>query len=240
MLTQCRPLRDVLAEVPDFRAARGKRHSLTAILCLVSVAVLCGYRSYSAVAQWARIYPADLVRAPGFTHPTPPCAATLCGVLRRLDRARLEAALGAWAEEVLASLPVAPGEDEAVALDGKTLRGSRRQGALEVHPLSALSHRLGLTLGQRAVGDKTNEITVAVPLPRGLVLEGRVFTMDALLTQRAIAEAIIDQGGDDVLVVKDNQPQLLADVQTVFRDPPPGDRPPRPWTRSTGGSSAAA
>ena len=226
MLAQCRPLRDVLAEIPDFRAARGKRHSLSAILCLVCVAVLCGYRSYSAVAQWARVYPEELVRALGFTHPTPPCAATLCGVLRRLDRARLEAVLGAWAEQVLASLPAAPGAAEAVALDGKALRGSRRPGALDVHLLAALSHRLGLTLGQRAVDDKTNEIGVAVPLLRGLVLEGRVFTMDALLTQRAIAEAVVDAGGDYVLVVKDNQPQLLADVQAVFRDPPPGDRQP--------------
>ena len=75
MLAQCRPLRDVLAEIPDFRQARGRRHPLSAILSLACVAVLCGYRSYSAVAQWARIYPEELVRALGFTHPTPPCAA---------------------------------------------------------------------------------------------------------------------------------------------------------------------
>jgi predicted transposase YbfD/YdcC len=226
MLAQCRPLRDVLAEIPDFRQARGRRHPLSAILSLACVAVLCGYRSYSAVAQWARIYPEELVRALGFTHPTPPCAATLCGVLSHLDRAQVEATLGAWAEQVLASLPAAPAADEAVALDGKTLRGSRRQGALDVHLLSALSHRLGLTLGQHPVDDKSNEITVAVPLLRALVLEGRVFTMDALLTQRAIAETIVQASGDYVMVVKDNQPQLLADVQAVFSDPPPGDRQP--------------
>lgn len=234
MLAQCRPLVEVLAEIPDFRQARGKRHPLVAILSLVCVAVLCGYRSYSAVAQWARIYPADLVRALGFTHPTPPCAATLCDVLRHLDREQLEATLGAWAEEVLTSLPaaptedeaVAPTEDEAVALDGKALRGSRRQGALDVHLLSALSHRLGLTLGQRAVSHKTNEITVAVPLLRSLVLEGRIFTMDALLTQRAIAQTIVNGGGDYVMPVKENQPQLLHDIQLVFDEPPEGDEQP--------------
>ena len=226
MLAQCRPLREVLAEIPDVRKARGKRHPLGAILSLVCVAVLCGYRSYSAVAHWARIYPEELVRALGFTHPTPPCPATLCSVLHRLDRAQLEATLTAWAEEVLTSLPAVPGEDEAVALDGKTLRGSRRQGALSVHLLSALSHRLGLTLGQQAVDDKTNEISVAVPLLRALVLEGRIFTMDALLTQRAIAETIVQEGGDYVMVVKDNQPQLLADIRAVFDAPPPGDKQP--------------
>lgn len=225
MLAQCRPLMEVLAEIPDSRKARGKRHPLSAILALVCVAVLCGYRSYSAVAQWARIYPADLVRALGFTHPTPPCAATLCTVLRHLDRAQVEAKLGAWAEAVLASLPAAPAEEEAVALDGKTVRGSRRQGALHVHLLSALSHRLGLTLGQQAVDDKTNEIAVAVPLLRSLVLEGRVFTMDALLTQRSVARTIVAGGGDYVMLVKEHQPQLFQDVHLVFSDPPAGDDP---------------
>jgi predicted transposase YbfD/YdcC len=234
MLAQCRPLLEVLAEIPDGRKARGKRHPLAAILALVCVAVLCGYRSYSAAAQWARIYPADLVRALGFTHPTPPCAATLCSVLRHLDREQVEARLGAWAEAVLASLPAAPAEDEAIALDGKTLRGSRRQGALDVHLLSALSHRLGLTLGQRAVSDKTNEITVAVPLLRSLVLEGRVVTTDALLTQRAIAQTIVDGGGDYVLVVKENQPQLLRDIQLVFDQPPAGDDQPSAQTVGSG------
>jgi predicted transposase YbfD/YdcC len=223
MVSPCRPLCDVLAGISDCRAARGKRHPLSAILCLICVAALCGYRSYGAMAQWARIYPRELVRALGFTHRIPPCAATLCGVLRQVDRAELEAAVAGWAEEVLASLPAAPDEDEAVALDGKTLRGSRRQGAPDVHLLSALSHRLGLTLGQQAVRDKANEISAAVPLLRGLVLEGRIFTMDALLTQRAIARTIVEGGGDYVMVAKDNQPTLVADIRAVFADPPAGD-----------------
>jgi predicted transposase YbfD/YdcC len=221
MVAQVRPLCAVFAAIPDVRKKRGKRHSLAAILALVGVAVLCGARSYGAIAQWARIYPPDLVRALGFTHPTPPCAATLCTVLRQIDREVVEATLGAWAEDVLASLP--PRADEAVALDGKTLRGSRQQGALRVHLLSAVSHRLGLTLGQQAVGDKTNEITMVVPLLRSLVVEGRIFTMDALLTQRAIAQTIVEGGGDYVMIVKGNQPQLQQDTALVFADPPEGE-----------------
>jgi predicted transposase YbfD/YdcC len=234
MVPQCRPLRAVLAEIPDVRKARGKRHPLPAILALVCVAVLCGYGSYSAVAQWARIYPTDLVRALGFTHPTPPCAATLCTVLRQLDRTEVETKFGAWAEEVLASLPPAVGEAEAVALDGKSLRGSQRQGALQGHLLSALSHRLGLTVGQQAVDDKTNELTVIVPLLQSLVLDGRIFTMDALLTQRAVAQTIIDGGGDYVLIVKDNQPQPRADIELVFTDPPWDDAQPTAETLDSG------
>ena len=176
-VAQCRPLIDVLTEIPDCRHARGKRHPLPAILALVCVAILCGYRSYCAIAQWARVYPRELVVALGLTHPTSPCPATLSTILRQLDLTQLEAKLGAWAESVLAALPPGPTEDEAVALDGKTLRGSQHQGALNVHLLSALSHRLGLTLGQQAVGDKTNEIAHVVPLLRALVLEGHIFTI---------------------------------------------------------------
>src|SRR5574340_788057 len=112
MVAQCRPLIEVLAEIPDVRQARWKRHPLVAILALVCVALLCGYRSYGAAAHWARIYPADLVRALGFHHQTPPCAATLHTVLRHLDRPLLEAKLGAWAEEVLASLPPTSDEED--------------------------------------------------------------------------------------------------------------------------------
>jgi predicted transposase YbfD/YdcC len=108
------------------------------------------------------------------------------------------------------------GERDAIAIDGKTLRGSQKQGAPGVHLLSALAHRVGLTLAQQAVDDKTNELPVAVAVLRHLVLEGRSVTMDALLTQRQIAQQIVDAGGDYVMVVKENHPQLLEDITTVF------------------------
>ncbi len=220
---QCRPLIDVLAEIPDPRHARGKRHPLSAVLALVCVASLCGYRSYSAIAEWARVYPRELVVALGLTHPTPPCPATLSTILRQLDLTQLEAKLGAWAQSVLATLTPSPAENEAVALDGKTLRGSQHQGALNVHLLSALSHRLGLTLGQQAVDDRTNEIAHVVPLLRTLVLEGHIFTMDALLTQRAVARTIVEGDGDYVMLAKGNQPNLEADIALVFTEPPEDD-----------------
>lgn len=220
MVAQCRPLIAVLAEIPDFRKARGKRHSLRAVLALVCAAILCGVRSYGAVAQWARDYDRDLVMALGFTHPQPPCAATLHTILAHLNRTEVEAKLTAWAEGVLASRPATGAELEAVAIDGKALRGSQGQGAPDGHLLSALSQRLGVTLGQHAVADKTNEIPITPALLRDLLLTGRIFTMDALLTQRAIAQAIIDGGGDYVMVVKTNQPQLHADIDQVFALPP--------------------
>lgn len=169
-----------------------------------------------------------MAQALGFVHDTP-CAATLHTVFRSVDRDMLERRLGAWAEQVIASHPPAPTE-AAVALDGKTLRGSRKQGAPGVHLFSALSHHVGLTLAQQAVSDKTNEMTQVEAVLRQLVLPGRVFTMDALLTQRHVAQAMVDGGGDDVMIVKANQPQLHADIELVFTLPPAGD--PQPSART--------
>ena len=159
------------------------------------------------MAEWGRHYGAHLVQALGFTHRSP-CAATLHTVLRRVDREVLEVKLGAWAEAVLREAPGIEEGEDAIAIDGKTLRGSKNQGAPGAHLLSALAHRVGVTLAQQAVNDKTNEIPVVLDLLRHLVLEGRIVTMDALLTQRQIAQHIVDAGGDDVMVVKENQPQL--------------------------------
>ena len=82
---------------------------------------------------------------------------------------------------------------------------------------------MGLTLTQQAVDAKTNEITQVETVLRQLVLKDRVVTMDALLTQRHVAQAIVDEGGDYVMIVKENQPQLRADIELVFTLPPAGE-----------------
>jgi hypothetical protein len=90
-------------------------------------AVLCGYRSCSAMAEWGRNYGAALAQGLGFNRPTTPCAATLHFVVRHLDVVRFEACLGRWAQQVLAA-KVSP-TATALASDGKTLRGSQKGGA---------------------------------------------------------------------------------------------------------------
>lgn len=205
-----------LATIPDFRAARGKRHGLLPLLLLGCVAMLCGARGQSAIAAWGRDYGQPWLRRLGFTRAYGPSQPTLHRVFAGVAYAAVEAALGAWAERVMAQL-AAPGL-EGVALDGKTLRGSRKRGAADTHLLAALSHRLGVVLGQAAVPDKTNEIGAADALLLALVLEGRVVTADALLAQRALAQAIVARGGDYLLVVKGNQPGLRGDIELLFGD----------------------
>lgn len=205
---------EALSGIPDYRAARGKRHGLLPLLLLVCVAMLCGARGQSAIAGWGRDYGQPWLRRLGFTRGYGPSQATLHRLFAGVAYAAVEAALRGWAERVMAQL--APGGPEGVALDGKTLRGSRKRGAADAHLLAALSHRLGLVLGQVAVADKTNEIGAADEFLLTLALEGRVVTADALLTQRALARAILDRGGDYLLAVKDNQPTLLWEVAAAF------------------------
>ena len=222
MIAQPRPLIEVFADIPDFRQAKGKRHPLPAILALACGAMLCGYRSYGAMAEWGRNYGSRIANALGFT---PPCAATLFTLFGRLDRATFEAPLGAWADRGVAHTPAVPqASEEAMAVDGKTLRGSKKQGAPGTHWLSVLSHQLGLTLRQQAVDVKTNEIKAIETVLEPIVLSGCVLTMDALLTQRQVAQTIGDRRGDYVMIVKDNQPKLKEEIERVVTLPPAGDR----------------
>lgn len=208
---------DVFSKIPDFRQASGKRYPLHAILSLSAAALLCGYRSYSAMAEWGRNYGQTLASALGFNKGNTPCASTLHTIFCNLDKECFEHQLSVWAEAVLSA--TASQQLEAEAIDGKSLRGSQKQGAAGAHLLSAVSHRLGLTLAQSAVPDKTNEIGAVNELLCGLVLEGRVITMDALLTQRKVAEAILERRGHYVMIAKENQSELRAWIKALFDEP---------------------
>ena len=142
-----------------------------------------------------------------------------------MEREVFEAQLGTWAEGLLGGTPCPEAVEEPVALDGKTLRGSHKQGAPGAPLLSALAHRVGVTLAQQAVDAKPKALPVVLDLRRHLVLEGRIGTMDALLTQRQIAQHIVDARGDYGMVVKEHQPQLWDAMETVFALPAvPGER----------------
>jgi hypothetical protein len=188
-------LLDVLSQIEDCRSRHGRRHPLSAILAMAVAATLCGSKSYGAMAEWGRNYGAAIACALGFTRSRTPCAATLHALFRRMDRQALEEALSRWAASVLAALPPEKGKLEAVAIDGKTLRGAQQQGALEVHLLSVLSHRLGLTLAQRPVPDPTNEIGALPQILADLVLKGQVVTVDAMHCQKETAQTIVERGG---------------------------------------------
>ncbi len=221
------PLAAVLADFPDFRDPRGVRHPLCAVLLLSCVAMLCGARGESAIAEWAENYGGTWRDPLGFTRPDGPSQSTVQRIFKGLDCDLLETRLGQWATQVIAQFanPFDPPVPlEAMAIDGKTLRCSARCGAEDAHLLSAFSQRLGVVLGhaaQRApaVPDKTNEITAIDDLLARLVLTGWVVTTDALFTQADIAQAISAAGGDYLMEVKGNQPTLHDDLALLFADP---------------------
>jgi len=214
--TRVPALVEYLARIPEYRAARGERYPLLALLRLVCVAMRCGARGQAAIADWGRFHGQPWLRRLGFTRGRGPSQPTLRRLCRAVPHATVEAALGRWAEQALRRCPPAPGALAGLAVDGKTLRGSTRRGGARPSPPAACCHRFGVMLGQVGVPDKTNAIGAARDLLRALLLEGRVVTAAALLTQRAIAQTILTGRGDDPLAVKANQPQLRAAVLAAF------------------------
>ena len=211
-------LMDILAEVPDPRKAKGKRHPLVAILALGVVATLSGAKSYAAIAEYGRSH--DQRRESlGFTHSKTPCAATFYNVFTRLDAEALTAKLTQWATLAFERFRPSEGSLTGVAIDGKTLRKSNRRGAKRAHLLSVVSHDLGITLCQKALSEKDHEIPASRAILKAFDVAQKVITTDALLTQRRFSEAICGQGGDYLLPVKANQPALLEAIESQFRPP---------------------
>lgn len=205
------PLLQALAEVSDFRKLRGKRHPLLAILALGCVAALCGANGLTAVSQWGREHSCTLLAKLGFTHFPGPSPATLCRVFSQVDVAALEQALTKWWQAWLPGLGL-------LALDGKTVRGSRQGSQEAVQLLAAFATQVRVVLAQRAISNG-DEIGTALALLEGLDLTGWIVTGDAKLTQKVIVAKIIAQGGDYVLTAKANQPTLCDDIATLFSEP---------------------
>jgi DDE family transposase len=201
-----------LAQVPDPRDPKGCRFSHIALLASACAAILCGARSFEAIAQWARLQDLALMHRLGFTR-TPPTAGAYRYLFLVLDVAAFEEALRRWAEPLL---PAAAEQLRPAALDGKTARGSRGGVAAATHLLSLFDQPTGGVLKQAAVSDRTNEHKAALTLLTGLLLEGRLVTGDAMFCHRDVAEAILGAGGQYFFTVKDNQPTLLADIAAAF------------------------
>ena len=210
-------LLDILAEVPDPRHKKGKRHDLVPMLALIFIGLMSGHKGYTSIATWARTEP-ELAKALGFRSRKTPCAATFHNLLKRLDVVRLEAALTKWVFPKLQDFQVLETQDlQGVAIDGKELCGSEDpETGCRTHLLSAVSHELGITLAQCAVSRKTNEIPISRKLLKAFDVVGKVVTTDALLTQRNFSKEVIDHQADYVLPVKENQKQMYDDIRQLF------------------------
>jgi len=201
-----------LATIPDPRSPHGRRFSLLSLLASACAAVLCGQVSYVAIAQWLRNQPPEFLRALGFFR-WPPTDGTFRYLFALLDLSAFEAALSAWIARLV---PVDPEQLRPTPLDGKTLCGSDDKLRGAVHLLSLLDGPSGGILKQLAVDAKTNEHKAAFALLRGMVLQGRIITADAMFCHRDFAQEIRARGGHYFFAVQDNQEQLKRDIESAF------------------------
>jgi hypothetical protein len=214
-------LMELLASLEDPRRNRGKRHPLPALLGLAVVAMLAGQVSYEAIVQYGKERGWPFLQALGFTRRRGLCKATYSRVFRRIDVAAFEAAVARWVRHRLG-----PGDARHLALDGKSLRGSRDGSTPAVHLVAAYAPDVEAVVGQLRVAAGTNEHKAALELLGILPLRGRVVTADAMFTHRDVCEAIVGEGGDYILPARENQPNLLRDVEAAFAEPPAGLSPP--------------
>jgi predicted transposase YbfD/YdcC len=211
-------LQGVFGAVPDPRGRRGRRYDLPFLLTCLVAALLCDCDSLAAVGQWGWEHRSLLARRYPHARFLTPTGALFRWLLPRLPVAELEWALAGWVRTTRAAR-----EREALAFDGKTVRGAALRQAdgtsTAPHLLSVSGHDSHATLIQVRVAGKTNEIPVAQALLPYLPLRGRLVTADALHTQTAFAQGVLDQGGDFLLSVKGNQPTLYDDIALAFADP---------------------
>lgn len=214
-------LMELLKTIQDPRRPQGTRHPLAALLGLAVVAMLAGQFGYAGIVQYGKERGWPFLELLGFTTRHGLCKATYSRVFRRIDVAAFERAVASW----LASRLETP-EAQHIALDGKTLRGSRDGQTPAAHLLAAYVTSASAVVGQMRVDAKTNEHKAALELLGVLPLKGRVVTVDAMFTHRDVCDSITQAGGDFIMMVKENQPTLLGDIQAAFAEPPEGLSPP--------------
>jgi len=204
---------DALGTVPDPRQASGLRYPLQAVLTLVSVAMLSGARSGYAVAQFGRDYGPEFAKAMGFDKGVTIGCTALHYLFLDLDPTAFERAIQRW----LRTQQKEAGW-RAVAIDGKTLRGTQGDQLPGVHLLAAYTHQAGAVLGQLSVSSKTNEHKAALRLLNLIPLKDTIVTGDAMFCQRDLSKKIRDKGGHYVWAVKDNQKALKEQIVESFND----------------------
>jgi predicted transposase YbfD/YdcC len=215
-----------LQEIPDPRQARGRRYAWSFLLTLICAALASGQQTGHAIAHWVTLHAHEL-QVPVQSEPSGvPSESTLRRVLRRIDIQKLEYHLAHYADRLAAPLPAADAPAgsshprwQGQAIDGKAVRGVQRHGQ-KLHLVSLVRHDDAMVLAQVKVDDKSNEITAVPRLLEHRDLQGIVITMDALLTQRELAQQIVNQQGHYLLVVKQNQGNLYRAIELLFNKPP--------------------
>jgi predicted transposase YbfD/YdcC len=198
------------AELEDPRSEVNRRHPLVSVVVIAVIAVLAGANGPTAIARWAALKEEFLMGALDLPNGVPR-KDVFRRVLMALNPAAFQACYTDWLNSLRARAAAATGVDRPILpIDGKTLRRShdRKNGLGALHSVSIWASEFGLSLGQVACAEKSNEITAIPELLRLVDIKGAIITIDAIGTQKAIAADIIAGGGDYVLALKGNQETL--------------------------------
>jgi predicted transposase YbfD/YdcC len=203
-------------DLPDPRAPRGIRHRLDDIVCISIIAVICNADTYSAIHQYAlanETWLKSFLALPSGI----PSQDTFERVFALLNPSVWQTRVLDWTREL--ALPDLPeGEDEVLAVDGKTARRSHQGGLGALHTVSVWSSQFEIVLAQEEVDDKTNEITVIPDLLEMVNPAAAVVTIDAMGTQKQIAWTVREYEAHYLLALKNNHPKLAADTRWLFDD----------------------
>ena len=205
-----------LSRIPDTRDNRGKIYPLPVILTYIILAKLAGHDTPTAIHNWVKLHQTELLSLFESRHQRVPClnvyrtilseVVTMDDLMKTLNQYLLEVYGGQTSP--------------LIAIDGKTMKGTIPKGETRgVHLLSAYLSEEGITLAQKEVGSKENEITVAKDLIEELSIKNRVVCADAMQTQRELSVQIKARGGDYIWIVKNNQSVLKQDVAQFFAPP---------------------
>jgi predicted transposase YbfD/YdcC len=212
-------------ELEDPRSTVNRRHPLASVVVIALLAVLAGAGGPTAIARWAALKEELLLQVLDLPNGVP-CKDVFRRVLMTLKPAAFQAGFASWLRSLRTEAVAQTGVEQPVlAVDGKTARRShdRGKGLGALHSVSVWAGEYGLSLGQLACGEKSNEITAIPELLRLVDIKGAIITIDAMGTQKAIAERIIEGGADYVLALKGNQGTLHQAVIEAIDEQLEGD-----------------
>lgn len=202
---------ECMQEVPDPRAPYNQKHKFIDIIMIAVTAILCGMDTWNEIEDWAhsqKEWLGSFLELSGGI----PSHDTINRVFQMMEPEKFHDAFFRWTGAVAEKI------QGVVAIDGKTVRRSRddAKGNRPAHVVSAWASEASLVLGQLRVDEKTNEIKAIPELLDILCLKGCVVTIDAMDTQKEIAEKIIEKEADYILQVKGNQENLMKDIALYF------------------------
>jgi predicted transposase YbfD/YdcC len=212
-------------ELEDPRSTINQRHPPVSVVVIALLAVLAGAGGPTAIARWAALKEESLVQVLDLPHGIPR-KDVFRRVLMALKPAAFQAGFAHWLQSLRTEAVAETGVEQPVlAVDGKTARRTqdRNQGLGPLHAVSVWASEYGLSLGQVACAEKSNEITAIPELLRLVDIQGAIITIDAMGAQKAIAAQIIEGGADYVLALKGNQETLHQAVIAYLNDQLEGD-----------------